>query len=123
MAILLLSTSVSVLVNFCGSSSLAVSFLLLISLLEKGFSSGLTSVMAMATGGDSGSTSGVTADQLKELMASMRQGIRDEMSSMKHELATEREAADEKLVKRLKLEKALVFKKENERQYRRNEEV
>ena len=78
----------------------------------------------MATGGDSGSSSGVTADQLKELMASMRQGIRDEISSMKHELATEREAADEKLVKRLKLEKAPVFKKKgNERQYRHNEEV
>ncbi len=78
----------------------------------------------MATGGDSGSTSGVTADQLKELMASMRQGIRDEMVSMKRELATEREAADEKLVKRLKLEKGPVFKKKgNERQYRHNEEV
>ena len=78
----------------------------------------------MATGGDSGSSSGVTADQLKELMASMRQGIRDEISSMKRELATEREAADEKLVKRLKLEKAPVFKKKgNERQYRHNEEV
>ena len=73
----------------------------------------------MATGGDSGSSSGVTADQLKELMASMRQGIRDEISSMKRELATEREAADEKLVKCLKLEKAPVFKKKgNERQYR-----
>lgn len=54
----------------------------------------------------------------------MRQGIRDEMLSMKRELSTEREAADEKLVKRLKLEKAPVFKKKgNERQYRHNEEV
>ena len=70
----------------------------------------------MATGGDSGSSSGVTVDQLKELMASIRQGIRDEISSMKHKLATEREAANEKLVKRLKLEKAPIFKKGNERQ-------
>ena len=62
----------------------------------------------MATGGE---PSGVTAAQLKELMTSMQQSIRDEMASMKRELSTEREAADEKLVKRLKLEKAPVFKK------------
>ena len=54
----------------------------------------------------------------------MRQGIRDEISCMKRKLAMEREAADEKLVKRLKLEKAQLFKKKgNERQYRHNEEV
>ena len=57
-------------------------------------------------------------------MTSMQQSIRDEMASMKRELSTEREAADEKLVKRIKLEKAPVFKKKgNERQYRHNEEV
>lgn len=43
---------------------------------------------------------------------------------MKCESATEREAADEKLVKRLKLENAPVFKKKgNECQHRHNEEV
>ena len=57
-------------------------------------------------------------------MASMRQGIQDEMVAMKRELSTERKAIDEKLVKCLKLEKAPVFKKKgNERQYRHNEEV
>lgn len=40
----------------------------------------------MATGGE---LSGVTTDQLGESMASMRQGIRDEMVAMKHELFTE----------------------------------
>ena len=75
----------------------------------------------MATGGE---PSGVTTDKLRELMASMRQSIRDEMVAMKRELSTEHKVADEKLVKRLKLEKVPVFKKKgNERQYRHNEEV
>lgn len=65
-------------------------------------------------------------DQLKELMTSTQQSIRDEMTSMKRNLSTEREgeAGDQKLVKRLKLEKAPVFKKKgNECQFRHNEEV
>ena len=76
----------------------------------------------MAT--DEAGSSGITATQLHELMASMRQGIKDEMASMKRELSAEREAADDKLLKRIKLDKAPVFKKKgNERQYRHNEEV
>ena len=43
---------------------------------------------------------------------------------MKRELSAEREAANEKLVKKLKLEKAPVFhKKGHEKQYIHNEEV
>ena len=85
------------------------------------FALGICKFSVMATGGE---PSGVTAAQLKELMTSMQQSILDEMASMKRELSTEREAANEKLVKRLKLEKAPVFKqKGNERQYRHNEEV
>ena len=43
-------------------------------------------------------------------MASMRQGIWDEICSVKCKLATECEAADEKMIKHLKLERATVFK-------------
>ena len=76
----------------------------------------------MATNG-SGS-SGITAAQLHELMSSMRQGIKDEMISMKREMSAEREAADDKLLKQIKLDKAPVFRKKgNERRYRHNEEV
>ena len=46
------------------------------------------------------------------------------MFPMKRELSVEREASDEKLVKRLKLEKAPVFRKKgHEKQYLHNEEV
>ena len=46
------------------------------------------------------------------------------MFPMKRELSTEREASDEKLVKRLKLEKAPVFRKKgHEKQYLHNKEV
>ncbi|MCG8626973.1 MAG: hypothetical protein MJE68_33855, partial [Proteobacteria bacterium] len=47
-----------------------------------------------------------------------------EMSALKRELAVEQEAADEKLIKKLKLEKAPVFRKKgHEKQYHHNEEV
>ena len=46
------------------------------------------------------------------------------MVAMKRELSAEREVADDKLLKRIKLDKAPVFKKKgNEKQYRHNEEV
>ena len=38
-------------------------------------------------------------------------GIQDQMQSMKRELAEDREAANERLVKRIRLEKAPSFKK------------
>ena len=76
----------------------------------------------MATGGPS--TSGLTETQLASLMTAMRQGIKDEMVTLKRDLSNEREAADDKLLKKIKLEKAPTFKKKgHERQYRHNEEV
>ena len=45
-------------------------------------------------------------------------GIQDQMQSMKRELAEEREATNERLVKRIRLEKAPTFKKGHEKQFR-----
>ena len=51
-------------------------------------------------------------------------GIQDQMQSMKRELVEDREAANERLVKRIRLEKAPLFKKKgHEKQFRFNEEV
>ncbi len=78
----------------------------------------------MATSGAPPSTSGISNAQLETLMATMRQGIKDELAVMKRELSSEREAADEKLVKKIKLEKAPTFRKKgHEKQFRHNEEV
>ena len=57
-------------------------------------------VSAMATGSRHGSLS---ADQLAAVMQAVKEGMRDEISSLKRELASDREAADERLVKKLKL--------------------
>ena len=57
-------------------------------------------------------------------MATMCQGMKDELAVMKQELSAEREAADEKLVKKIKLEKVLTFRKKgHEKQFHHNEEV
>ena len=75
----------------------------------------------MATGNRHGSLS---ADQLAAVMQAVKEGMRDEISSLKRELASDREAADERLVKKLKLEKAPTFKKKtHEKQFLFNEEV
>jgi hypothetical protein len=72
----------------------------------------------MATGAPP-SSSGISDAQLETLMATMRQGVKDELAVMKRELSTEREAADEKLVKKIKLEKAPSFRKTgHEKQFR-----
>ena len=63
----------------------------------------------MAT--SAGEGSGITDTQLDSIMSTIRQGLKEELSAMKRELSAEREAADEKLVKKLKLEKAPVFRK------------
>ena len=55
------------------------------------------------------STSGLSEAQIASLMSAMRQGIKDGMITLKRELSAEREAADEKLVKKIKLEKAPTF--------------
>ncbi len=81
-------------------------------------------IPAMATGSETGEGSGISNAQLEAMMSTIRQGLKEELTSMKRELAAEREAADEKLVKKLKLEKPPVFRKKgHEKQYLHNEEV
>ena len=74
----------------------------------------------MATGNRHGSLS---TDQLTAVMQAVKEGMRDKISSLKWELASDREAADERLVKKLKLEKPPTFKKTHEKQFLFNEEV
>ena len=57
--------------------------------------------MATSQETDGASGSGITAAQLETLMATMRQGIKDELAMMKRELSAESEESDEKLVKKL----------------------
>ena len=68
--------------------------------------------------------SGVSKAEFDRLL-DMMTGLQDQMSSMKRELSEEREASNERLVKRIKLDKAPVFKKKsrNEKQFQFNEEV
>ena len=79
----------------------------------------------MATGnGAPPSSSGISDAQMATLMVAMQQGMKDELAVMKRELSTEREAANEKLVKKIKLEKIPSFgKKGHEKQFHHNEEV
>ena len=67
--------------------------------------------------------SGVSKAEFDRLL-DMMTGLQDQMSSMKRELSEEREVSNERLVKRIKLDKAPVFKKKsNEKQFQFNEEV
>ena len=68
-----------------------------------------------------------TGSTLNEALLAAIQGLKDRMNewmtSMKRELTQEREQANERLVKRMKLEKAPTFKKSHEVQFTFNEEV
>ena len=71
-----------------------------------------------------GSGAALNAEQLAEVLRTVKDGMREELSSLKRELAGDREAADDRLLKKLKLEKAPAFKKKaHEKQFRFNEEV
>ena len=54
---------------------------------------------------------GLSADQLQEVLKAVKEGMCDEVASLKRELASNREASDECLLKKLKLEKAPSFKR------------
>ena len=72
---------------------------------------------------DKSETTSVSKTEFDRLME-MMSGLQKQMSSMKRELSDEREASNERLVKRIKLDKAPVFKKKsNEKQFHFNEEV
>ena len=65
----------------------------------------------------------VTKAEFNQLLTAMER-VQDQMQTMKHELSTEREAANESLAKRIQLDCDLVFKnKMYEKQYCLNEEV
>ena len=65
----------------------------------------------------------VTKAEFSRLLTAIA-GIQDQMQSMKRELVEDREAANERLVKRIRLDKAPSFKKKgHEKQFRFNEEV
>ena len=67
---------------------------------------------------------GVTAEQLAQLLGAVKDGLRDELTSLKRELTSERQVADERLLKKLKLEKMPTFKKKaHEKQFIFNEGV
>ena len=71
-----------------------------------------------------GESSGlVSKAEFEQLMSAMK-GIEEHMKTMKRELADEREAADERLVKKMRLDKGVTFKKKgNEKQHQFNERV
>jgi uncharacterized protein YeaO (DUF488 family) len=78
----------------------------------------------MATGSRSTGTPALSSVQLEEVLKNVKDGMLDEVASLKRELAGDREAADECLLKKRKLEKAPSFKKKmHEKQYHFNEEV
>ena len=80
----------------------------------------------MSTAGPSTSSGALalSAGQLAEVLRAVKDGMREEMSSLKRELAGDREAADERLLKKMRLEKLPIFKKKtHEKQFKFNEEV
>ena len=80
----------------------------------------------MSTAGPSTSSGALalSAGQLAEVLRAVKDGMREEMSSLKRELAGDREAADECLLKKMRLEKSPIFKKKtHEKQFKFNEEV
>ena len=71
----------------------------------------------------SSTAAGISKEEFTELMATMK-GIQRNMESMKRELSSEREAADDRLSKKMRLTKGIEFKRKgNEKQHVFNEEV
>ena len=66
----------------------------------------------------------LSAEQLVEVVRAVKEGLHKEMNTFKRKMSDDREAADDRLLKKMKLEKAPTFKKKmHEKQYRFNEEV
>ena len=64
--------------------------------------------LVMATGSGS---SALSSEQLSQVMAAVKGCMRDEIQSLKRELVEEKEASEERIVKRARLEKGPTFKK------------
>ena len=73
----------------------------------------------MATG-----SSSLSAEQLSEVLSAVKDCVRDEMQSLKRERVEEKEAAEDRLVKKAKLEKGPILKKKtHEKQFEFNSSV
>ena len=71
--------------------------------------------------GPSTAAPALTPDQLSQVLSSVKDCLHDEMQSLKRELSQEREVADDRLVKRMRLEKGPTFKKKShEKQFEFN---
>ena len=69
-------------------------------------------------------SSGALALSAAKVLHAIKDGMREEMSSLKRELAGDREAADERLLKKMRLENSPIYKKTtHEKQFKFNEEV
>ena len=78
--------------------------------------------MSEEEGGGGASASGVTKE-FSRLLSAM-EGIQSQMQAMKRELSEDRDAADERLVKKIRMDKGLQFKrKSHEKQHNFNEQV
>ena len=60
----------------------------------------------MATRSQNTGTPALSSSQLKEVLKAVKDGMRNEVASLKRELADDREAANEHILKKLKLERA-----------------
>ena len=70
----------------------------------------------MATGGGSASSSqssALSSEQLQLVVAAVKEGMKEELSSLKRELVGEREQSGNRLLKKLRLEKLLTFSKKS----------
>ena len=66
----------------------------------------------------------LSAGQLSQVLTSVKDCLRDEMQSLKRELSQERETAEDRLVKRMRMEKGPSFKKKShEKQFQFNSTV
>ena len=59
----------------------------------------------------SGKRAALSAEQLADVVRAVKDGLHEEVRTLKRELADEREATDDRLLKKMKLEKAPTFKK------------
>ena len=96
------------------------SFLLFSTSLSSRGSGHPFAIMAM----ESTSAAVLSAEQLAQVLVAVKEGMRDEIQSLRQELNEDKEAAEERLVKRARLEKGPTFKrKSNEKQFEFNSSV
>ncbi len=80
-------------------------------------------IMSHPKEGESSSAAGVSKEEFSQLMAAVK-GIQKNMESIKRELSTEWEEADDRLLKKMCLTKGIEFKRKgNEKQHIFNEEM